>query len=93
MRIFLILFCIFFVTSCKPPGLNNNDKGFISTNESAVLIDKDNNKIFLDNFSYNIKDYIFKSVGYVKIEDKDGKQKAKVEQNKSIQKIGRKKKR
>ena len=50
----------------------DNNKGFISTNESAVLIDKDNNKIFLDNFSYHIKDYIFKSVGYVKIEDKDG---------------------
>ena len=50
----------------------DNDEGFISTNESAVLIDKDNNKIFLDNFSYHIKDYIFKSVGYVKIEDKEG---------------------
>ena len=36
------------------------------------MIDKDNNKIFLDNFSYHIKDYIFKSVGYVKIEDKEG---------------------
>ena len=50
----------------------DNNEGFISTNASAVLIDKDNNKIFLDNFSYHIKDYIFKSVGYVKIEDKEG---------------------
>ena len=50
----------------------DNKKGFINTNENAVIIDKDDNKIFLDNFSYSIKDYIFKSVGFVKIEDKEG---------------------
>ena len=50
----------------------DNKKGFINTEESAIIVDKDDNKIFLDNFSYHTKDYIFKSVGYVKIEDKEG---------------------
>ena len=27
MRTFLILFCFFFITSCKSQILNNNDKG------------------------------------------------------------------
>ena len=48
----------------------DKDKGFITTDENAVIIDNDNNKIFLDNFFSIILEYIFKSVGYTKIEDK-----------------------
>ena len=34
-----------------------------------LVTDLDNNKIFLENFEYQINDNIFKSLGYVKIKD------------------------
>ena len=38
--------------------------------KKSFLVDKDKNKIFLENFEYNKNDNIFKSIGYIKIEDK-----------------------
>ena len=35
----------------------------------TIIIDRDNNKIFLENFEYLIKQNIFKSIGLVKIKD------------------------
>ncbi len=42
----------------------------IMSTKSSIINDQDNNKIFLENFEYLIKDNIFKSVGYIKIKDK-----------------------
>ena len=46
----------------------NNKKKIISSKDSS-LIEDDKNKIYLENFEYLIKQNIFKSVGYIKIED------------------------
>jgi LPS-assembly protein len=47
----------------------NNYKNFIDSKKEAIITDADNNKIFLNNFSYHTKKNIFKSIGYIKIED------------------------
>ena len=48
----------------------DNLKKIIFSDEKALITDQDNNKIFLDKFEYNIDKNIFKSVGYVKVQDK-----------------------
>ena len=48
----------------------DNQKKFITSSNKALVTDLDNNKIYLDNFEYIVENNIFKSVGYVKIEDK-----------------------
>ena len=48
----------------------DNIKKIIMSDEQALITDKDNNKIYLDKFEYNINQNIFKSIGYVKVEDK-----------------------
>ena len=44
-------------------------KKFISSEKKTKIIDQENNKIFLDNFEYLTEDYIFKSIGKIKVED------------------------
>ena len=48
---------------------DNNIKN-IKIDQRAVIIDQDNNNIYLDNFEYDSNTNIFKSIGYIKIEDK-----------------------
>ena len=47
----------------------DNNKNHISSNEKTIITDQDNNKIYLDNFSYLTKNNIFKSIGFIQIED------------------------
>ncbi len=49
----------------------NNYKKIISSSKKALITDNENNKIFLSNFEYQIEKNIFKSLGYVKILDKN----------------------
>ncbi len=51
--------------------LNNKDK-IINSDNKATLEDLDGNKIYLDNFNYVTEENIFKSIGYIKIDDKKG---------------------
>ena len=44
-------------------------KKYIASDKKTVIIDQDNNRIVLDNFEYLISDFIFKSVGNIKVED------------------------
>ena len=48
----------------------DNKKKIINSTKRTEIIDKENNKIFLESFEFGINDNIFKSVGFVKIEDK-----------------------
>ena len=48
----------------------DNKNTFISSNKKTYVIDKDSNKIYLDNFEYFKKKNIFKSIGSIKIIDK-----------------------
>ena len=48
-----------------------NDKKIIPSNENALITDKENNQISLEKFNYEINKDIFKSVGNVKIQDKN----------------------
>ena len=48
----------------------NGDKKFIKSEETALLIDNEGNKIYLENFEYDTSSNIFKSIGYIKIIDK-----------------------
>ncbi len=64
---------IFTTEQYKIVGSNitlDNKKGIIKSQDEAIITDKENNKIFLDNFEYQTKDNIFKSIGLIKIEDK-----------------------
>ena len=48
----------------------NNKSKFIKSDKNSILSDLDGNQIYLENFNYQIKDSIFKSIGLIKIEDK-----------------------
>ena len=48
----------------------NNKSKFIKSEKNSILSDLDGNQIYLENFNYQIKDSIFKSIGLIKIEDK-----------------------
>ena len=48
----------------------NNFKKFIYSSENSIVTDEDGNQIYLENFEYQTHSNIFKSVGYVKIQDK-----------------------
>ncbi len=52
--------------------LFNNNKDFIKSEDSAIITDQDNNKIYLENFEYQSINNIFRSIGYIKVEDKTG---------------------
>jgi LPS-assembly protein len=49
--------------------LDNNERSIKSKN-NTIITDQADNKIYLDNFEYETNLSIFKSVGYIKIEDK-----------------------
>ena len=48
----------------------DNNKSSITSNEETIIRDKDNNNIYLNNFSYLKEENIFKSVGSIKVIDK-----------------------
>ena len=50
--------------------INNKDK-IINSEKKSILEDNENNKILLDNFEYLTKENLFKSIGFIKIEDKN----------------------
>ncbi|MDC0530117.1 LptA/OstA family protein [Pelagibacteraceae bacterium] len=52
--------------------LFNNNKDFIKSEDDAIITDQDNNKIYLENFEYQSVNNIFRSIGYIKVEDKTG---------------------
>ena len=41
----------------------------IKSDSKSVITDINNSKIYLDNFEYQANNNIFKSVGFIKIED------------------------
>ncbi len=47
----------------------DNQNDLIRSKENSILTDLDGNTIFLENFEYQISENIFKSVGFVKIDD------------------------
>ena len=52
--------------------LFDNNKGQIQSKNKTIIFDQNKNKINLENFNYDIKKNIFKSIGFVKIEDLEG---------------------
>ncbi len=50
----------------------NNKSNSISSDKKTIITDQDENKIYLENFEFFKINNIFKSIGYVKIEDKLG---------------------
>jgi len=46
------------------------DKEIVTSKEGTIISDLDNNTIYLENFEFLNKENIFKSIGYIKIEDK-----------------------
>jgi LPS-assembly protein len=48
---------------------DNNEK-FINSRKKSIITDQDNNKIYLENFSYETINNIFKSIGLVRVKDK-----------------------
>ena len=49
----------------------DNDKRIIYSKEKSVIQDQENNFIYLQNFEYIIEKNIFKSIGLIKIKDKN----------------------
>ncbi len=47
----------------------DNNNRIIKSNDKSVITDKDKNNIYLDSFEFQINKNIFKSIGYIKIED------------------------
>ena len=48
----------------------NNNKKFINSQKKSIVTDQENNKIYLENFSYETINNIFKSIGVIKVKDK-----------------------
>jgi LPS-assembly protein len=51
--------------------LLDNNKNYIESNKKATIKDQEGNKIFLENFKYQKTSNIFKSIGAIKIIDKN----------------------
>ena len=47
-----------------------DNKDFIISEDQSILEDTEGNKIYLENFTYNVRNRIFKSIGLIRIEDK-----------------------
>ncbi len=43
--------------------------GVITSKQKTIISDPDNNKIYLNNFEYLINNFVFKSIGNIKVED------------------------
>jgi len=50
----------------------NETEQYIRSEKKAIITDLDNNKIYLENFDYQSKENIFKSIGFTKVEDMKG---------------------
>ena len=48
----------------------NNYEGFIKSEKNSILTDQEKNEIYLENFEYQAKNNIFRSIGLIKIRDK-----------------------
>jgi LPS-assembly protein len=48
----------------------NDNKKFINSQKKSIVTDQENNKIYLENFSYETINNIFKSIGVIKVKDK-----------------------
>ena len=48
----------------------NNLENYATSQKKTIITDSQKNLIYLDNFDYQTKDKIFKSVGYIKVVDK-----------------------
>ena len=59
-----------YILNGKDITLDDLSKKIVS-NQKATIIDKDDNKIYLENFEYTKKNNLFKSVGLIKLEDKN----------------------
>jgi len=57
-----------YIVEASDITLDNNSR-FIKSNNNALVIDQDKNKIYLNNFNYQTKNSIFKSIGFIKIKD------------------------
>ena len=47
----------------------DNKNNLIKSKENSILTDLDGNTIYLENFEYQTTENIFKSIGFVKIDD------------------------
>ena len=47
----------------------DNIKKIIKSEKNSVLKDQDGNLIFLENFEYSVEDNLFKSIGFIEIQD------------------------
>ena len=43
----------------------------IRSEKKTTILDEDNNKIFLENFEFSVNENIFKSIGLIKVQDKE----------------------
>ena len=48
----------------------NKSKNFINSESPTIIKDIQNNEIYLENFNYQMKQNIFKSIGLIKVIDK-----------------------
>ena len=48
----------------------DNKKKSINSEKKSIIKDSDGNRIYLENFNYQTQEFIFKSIGLIKIEDK-----------------------
>ena len=49
----------------------DNKNKIIKSDKSSLLVDKDENQIFLENFEYLSEENLFKSIGFIKISDQN----------------------
>ena len=49
----------------------NKKENLIFSENETYIVDQENNKIFLSNFKYNTIQNFFKSIGNIKVEDKN----------------------
>ncbi len=47
----------------------NNKKKLIKSEKNSTLVDQEGNKIFIENFEYLVNDSLFKSLGFIEIQD------------------------
>jgi len=48
----------------------DNKEKFINSQKKSIITDQENNKIYLENFSYETINNIFKSIGVIRVKDK-----------------------
>jgi len=58
-----------YVIEAEDVIFDNNEK-FINSQKKSIVTDQENNKIYLENFSYETINNIFKSIGVIRVKDK-----------------------